>query len=70
MLPPSVAQLYVKNCDLPNYDTPNSNKLAVPYIASNVYWNKISDHLDTVISSLTAFKKNLRKYLLFNDFIV
>ena len=27
MLPPLFAQLYLKNCDLHNYDTRNSNKL-------------------------------------------
>ena len=36
---------------------------------SIVYWNKINDHLD-INSSLTTFKKHLRKYLLFNEFIV
>ena len=34
-----------------------------------VYWNKISDHLDTN-SSFTVFKKHLTRYLLFNKFIV
>ena len=80
MLPPLFAQLYLKNCDLHNYDTRNSNQLATYKFntsamqksflnTSIVYWNKINDHLDTN-SSLTTFKKHLRKYLLFNEFIV
>ena len=58
MLPPLFDQLYLKNCDLPNYDTRNSNKLATYKFKTSamqksflnrsiVYWNKISDHLDT-----------------------
>ena len=80
MLPPLFAQLYLKNCDLTNYDTRNSNTLATYKFNTSamqksflnisiVYWNKINDHLDTNYF-LTTFKKHLRKYLLFNEFIV
>ena len=73
ILQPLFAQLYLKYCDLHNYDAIykfNISAMQKSFLnISIVYWNKISDHLD-IHSSLTTFKKHLRKYLLFNRFIV
>ena len=65
--PPTINNMYLKNCDVHNHNTRHSDLYAKSFYCSSILiWNEIMNKIEVSISFL-QFKILLKHYLLVNS---